>query len=99
MAFRTRTNYKILHIYFIVEADSCGYSSDAPNSYGFLTKDDSPFIIELKTIAESPGEMGITNYSDTSNVYVNMQKTEGQRFVEKDYVVKPNEFISIGMGQ
>ncbi|PIQ08370.1 MAG: hypothetical protein COW71_12290 [Ignavibacteriales bacterium CG18_big_fil_WC_8_21_14_2_50_31_20] len=84
---------------FIVEADSCRYESYIPDSDGILTSGDTPFILKLQTVSDSPGNMHVYNYSDSSNVYVNFQKTEGERFVEKDYVVKPNEFISIGMGQ
>lgn len=93
------TTIKYFTFTFIVESDSCSYFSDAPTSYGGITKQDSPFVLKLKTEAESPGSMFVSNYSDTSNVYVNSQKKQGNRSVEKDYIVKPNEQISISMDQ
>jgi len=93
------TTIKYFTFTFTVESDSCLYSSDAPTSYGKITKHESPFVLELKTIAESPGSMFVTNYSETSNVYVNFKKKEGNRSVDKDYIVKPNEQISIQMDQ
>ncbi len=82
---------------FLVEADSCSYGSDVPTSFGTIYPDDSPYVIKLDTKEEMAGLMTVTNYSDSSKVYINIIKTYKRKSINRDYIIESNEQIVIDM--
>ncbi len=90
---------KYLTFKFIVETDSCRYDSSYETGARYITPNESPYILKFRTQADDIGNMEVTNFSYTNNVYVNFKKTEGEKHFEKDYVIKPNEQILINMNQ
>ncbi len=90
---------KYLIFTFIVESDSCQYSSAFEKGNGLIKAYESPFVLKLESTSDDLGDLVAINFSDTSNVYVNFQKTMGEREIEKDYVISPNQSVLINMNQ